>query len=283
MRQHDNLKLLEGIPLPDGWNGKQHACWRLAQQASYDRLLFLDADVRLTPDAVHRAVAEAIRTGVPLLSGFPMQETGTFAEKLLIPMMHFVLLGYLPMARMRQSLQPGLAAGCGQFFLADRRLYFEAQGHQAIASSRHDGIKLPRSFREHGLQTDIFDAGDIARCRMYHNRVEVVRGLLKNADEGIANGRLIGIFTVLLAGGAVLPLPSLIFALFGSHSTTIVAILTIATLFSFTPRFIAAFRFRQSLLGAALHPLSVAWFLGIQFTALYNSLVGKRIAWRGRR
>ena len=40
------VKLLQSKALPEGWNGKQHACWQLANAANYDRLLFLDADVR---------------------------------------------------------------------------------------------------------------------------------------------------------------------------------------------------------------------------------------------
>ncbi len=38
-----------------------------------------------------------------------------------------------------------------------------------------------------GLQTDVFDASSIARVRMYRTWGEVVRGLQKNATEGIAN------------------------------------------------------------------------------------------------
>ncbi len=39
--------------LPAGWCGKQHACHALAQHAAGDFVLFLDADVRLAPDATH--------------------------------------------------------------------------------------------------------------------------------------------------------------------------------------------------------------------------------------
>jgi hypothetical protein len=33
----------------------------------------------------------------------------------------------------------------------------------------HDGIKLPRAFRAAGIPTGLFDATDIAACRMYTN------------------------------------------------------------------------------------------------------------------
>ncbi|MFN7730461.1 MAG: glycosyltransferase family 2 protein, partial [Pirellula sp.] len=181
------VRLCRSAGLPEGWNGKQNACWQLAQLARHERLLFLDADVRLSPDAIGRMVAEQDRCGAPLVSGFPLQETGTIAERMLIPLMHYVLLGFLPIDQMRASAQPGFAAGCGQLFLAKREPYMSVGGHSAIANSRHDGIKLPKAFRRSGYMTDLFDATDIARCRMYHNLPQVVRGLLKNATEGIAN------------------------------------------------------------------------------------------------
>jgi glycosyltransferase involved in cell wall biosynthesis len=276
------LTLLEGIELPNGWNGKQHACWRLAQAANFDWMLFVDADVRLAPDAIRRMVAESLKSNTPLVSGFPIQETNTFSEQLLIPLMHFVLLGYLPIQRMRSSSQPGLAAGCGQIFLAQREAYFDVDGHRAIQSSRHDGIKLPRAFREKGYLTDIFDATDIARCRMYHNRREVVQGLLKNATEGIANPKLIGIFSVLLAGSAVLPILFLILSPLLNASLTTVILLSVSTGLSFVPRWLNARRFNQSRLGVLLHPLSVAWFLALQWQALIRAGLGLRVTWRGR-
>ncbi len=276
------LSLVEGIELPSGWNGKQHACWRLAQEAKYDWLLFVDADVRLAPDAIRRMVAESLKSNTPLVSGFPFQETNTFSEKLLIPLMHFVLLGYLPIRRMRSSSQPGLAAGCGQLFLAQRAAYFDVDGHRAIQSSRHDGIKLPRAFRESGYLTDIFDATDIARCRMYHNRREVVQGLLKNATEGIADPKLIGVFSVLLAGSAVLPILLLILSPILKASLITVSLLSVASVLSFVPRWLAARRFNQSRLGVLLHPFSVVWFLLLQWQALIRAGLGLRVTWRGR-
>jgi hypothetical protein len=277
------LRLVEGVEMPAGWNGKQHACWQLANAArAHDWLLFLDADVRVTPDAVQRIVAEALRTRARLLSGFPHQETGSFAEKLLIPLMHFLLLGYLPIQRMRGSTDPSLAAGCGQMMLAHRETYFTVGGHRAIQASRHDGLLLPRAFRRAGQPTDIFDASDIATCRMYHDRRQVVQGLLKNATEGIAQPPLIWIFTVLLLGAAVLPSLGWLMAWQAGQTRSTLAVLTLAVSFSFLPRMLAAIRFRQSWLGVALHPWAVLWFLGLQWRARWQQARGYVIPWRGR-
>ena len=87
---------------------------------------------------------------------------------------------------MRRSRHPAYGAGCGQLFLARREAYETAGGHAAIRATLHDGVKLPRAFRAAGLRTDLFDATDVASCRMYRNAGEVWRGLAKNATEGLA-------------------------------------------------------------------------------------------------
>lgn len=276
------VRLLESKMLPDGWNGKQHACWQLANQTQAEWLLFLDADVRLSKDAISRCLAEQKRRETPLISGFPMQETGTLAEKILIPLMHYVLLGYLPIDRMRSTLGVGLAAGCGQLFFADRQVYMSVGGHSAIRNSRHDGIQLPRTYRRAGHRTDIFDATDIARCRMYTSAQQVCNGLLKNATEGIANARLIVPFSILLVGGSVLPVASLAYGYWVGTSWIAMVLLFVAFVIGFIPRFLASKRFRQSYVGATLHPVGVLWFVALQWVSLFRKQLGLTTKWRGR-
>jgi len=278
------VRLIDAIPLPEGWNGKQHACWRLAKAANHPWFLFVDADVRFSEAAIPRMIAEAKKQEVELLSGFPLQETKTLAEKMLIPLMHFVLLGYLPIEQMRKSTSKGFSAGCGQLMLAQREAYWRCDGHRAIRASRHDGIKLPRAFRVHDMHTDIFDASDIARCRMYTTCSEVVRGLMKNATEGIASTGRIVPFTILLAGAAVLPIVSFIAVIVfvRNQQSFVYLLLGLASILSFVPRAIVVNRYSQGWLTVVLHPLSVAWFLLIQWKAWFQSRVGKRVLWRGR-
>ncbi|MGN6545023.1 MAG: glycosyltransferase family 2 protein [Aureliella sp.] len=277
------VQVLAGHGPPSGWNGKQHACWKLAEASRGQWLLFLDADVRLTSDALPRLLEQVRSEPVDLLSGFPRQITESPSEQLMIPLMHFILLGYLPLARMRSQPGAEYAAGCGQLFLARREPYFACEGHKSIAASRHDGVQLPRAFRKQHFKTDIFDASDIATCRMYHNAGEVTVGLLKNATEGIGNWRTIVPFTILLGGAAVLPIVSLVLGLIYAWGPLVLAELAVATALSLAPRAMAARRFGQSWLGVVLHPLSVAAFLVLQWIALLSEACGYRVRWRGRR
>jgi hypothetical protein len=279
------VRLVSGRPLPAGWCGKQHACWQLAEAARHDTWVFLDADVSPTPDAVARAVAFLDASGAALGSGFPRQATSCLLDWLLLPLIHFILLGFLPLVRSRQDGSPGMAAGCGQFFVTRRADYERAGGHAAIRASLHDGVKLPRAYRRAGLKTDICDATGIASCRMYERNGDVWRGLAKNATEGVGSPATIVPFTLLLGGGQILP-----FVLVGLGLATgwhawpwwAIAAAVAAAALAWLPRFLEAFRFRHSVASAVFHPLGVAVFLAIQWTALARKLLGLQTSWRGR-
>jgi hypothetical protein len=279
------VRLVVGGPLPSGWCGKQHACWQLSRAARHDTWAFLDVDVSPAPDAVVRSVAFLDASGADLVSGFPRQATACLLDWLLLPLIHFILLGFLPIARSRHDGSPGLAAGCGQMFLTRRAAYDRAGGHAAIRASLHDGVKLPRAYRRAGLKTDIFDATDLASCRMYERNADVWRGLSKNATEGIGSPATILPFTLLLVGGQVLPVAlvtaGLVTAWHGWPGWGIVAAWAAAVL-AWLPRVVEASRFRQSLAGVIVHPVAVVVFLVIQWVALARKSLGLKTSWRGR-
>jgi glycosyltransferase involved in cell wall biosynthesis len=268
------VRLEVAPPLPPGWCGKQHACFVLAKLARHDTFAFLDADVRLAPDALARMSHFLHTSKTGLVSGFPRQETGTLLEKLVLPLMHLVLLGFLPLAFMRWFRWSAFGAGCGQLFVTSRAAYEKVGGHAAIKESRHDGVTLPRAYRRAGFFTDIADATDLATCRMYRSAGEVWNGLAKNAREGLATNGGVGFWTVVLVCGQVLPLPLWI-------ATGLWQALAGVGL-SFGLRLALAMRFRQSMLGVLLHPVGVLALLAVQWFAVYRAAVGRPVGWKGR-
>ncbi len=274
------VRLISGPPLPAGWCGKQHACRVLARNARYSLLAFLDADVRLAPDGLARLAAFQQTSGADLVSGIPRQETGSWLEHLVIPLIHFILLGFLPMAWMRRSRSPKYAAGCGQLFLTTRSRYETMGTHEAIRASLHDGITLPRAYRQAGLRTDLCDATDIAVCRMYRGAAALWAGLAKNATEGLAQPALIVPATLLLLGGQVLPV--LLWLAWRWFTPWTAAVNGLATLLLFCPRLLGITRFRQSWWGAWLHPLGVLVLTAIQWHGLLRTLSGQPALWKGR-
>ena len=290
------VRLVGTQSLPAGWNGKQRACWLLAQETTAPLLLFLDADVRVKPHTLTRCSAELRARNIALLSGFPRQITVGWMERMLLPLIHFVLLGFLPIGRMRASTKASYAAGCGQFFLVEREAYFASGGHAAIRETRHDGLRLPQVFRRHGLRTDIFDLTQLAEVRMYDSAGAVWMGLAKNATEGLGAPVRIVPLTILLLLGQVLPLiAAMLWAAFWvsnflvgatfdhpGMAASVSVLLALAVIASYLPRLLAARRFEQPLLSALLHPLGIVMLLAIQWYALMKQILGRPVAWRAR-
>ena len=276
------VRLLQGAALPDGWCGKPFACQQLADQTTQAWLLFQDADVRLAPAAARQLVAYLETTDADLVSGVPRQLTGSWGERLLLPLIHFVLLGYLPLALMRATRHSAFAAGCGQLFCARRDAYQRAGGHAAIRATLHDGLQLPTAFRRAGLKTELCDVTALAVCRMYRSSAETWRGLAKNASEGMAAPGRIGVFTLLLGGGQVLPFVLLATLPWLAWPPLASSMLAAAALCCWLPRLDAAWRFRQSLGSALLHPVGVAMLLTIQWQAWLARRRKQPAMWRGR-
>ncbi len=278
------VRVLDAPPLPDGWCGKQHACWTLAHHARHEVLAFIDADVRLAPTGLARSVEQLVGGRAGLVSGVPLEETGTFFERLLLPLIHFLLLGFLPIWRMRASTGPAYAAGCGQLFVTTKDAYGRAGGHRAIRKSLHDGVTLPAAYRRAGLLTDLFDATDVARCRMYRSAHGVLVGLAKNATEGLAHPARIVPITALLIVGQVAPAAVVLLAFAGLVLLPAMAgwLFLAAWGCGALVRVDAASRFRQSALGAALHPAGVLALVAIQWYALGRQIAGRPSTWKGR-
>jgi glycosyltransferase involved in cell wall biosynthesis len=275
--EDSRVRLEKAPPLPPGWNGKQHACWCLAKTAQYELLCFVDADVRLEPTCVERMASFLQDGNKSLVSGFPRQQTITTLEWLLLPLIHFVLLGFLPMGKMRSGTNPSYAAGCGQFMMVRAEDYFTCGGHSNIRQTMHDGLRLPKLFREASFRTDLADLTVLASCRMYRSSAEVWYGLAKNATEGLGDPKRIGPVSLALLLGQVLPFVT-IFLVSGWARWLCVGAIIAAWL----PRWLAAWRFKQDWRGALLHPVGILLLLSIQWYALLRKVRGRAVSWRDR-
>lgn len=275
------VRIVPSVKLPAGWVGKQHACQRLAEASRGEWLLFIDADVRLEPGAIGRALAFARQSKASLVSTFPRQITATPGEAFIVPMIFYLLIGYLPFRSMRRSLAPSASAACGQFILAEREAYFASGGHAAIRDSMHDGVKLPRLFRKAGYSTDLFDGTTLCRVRMYTGFAQTWRGFTKNAYEGLGSVGLLVFLTTLHL--AVHIGPWLIFPLLflsGDAGLTLV-IAAVVILLQIAQRLLLSHRFGHSVALAPLHSVSITLLTIIQWHSYFLHRNSDR-SWKGR-
>jgi glycosyltransferase involved in cell wall biosynthesis len=270
------VRLLQAPVLPVGWIGKNHACQQLASAARGSHLLFLDADVELFPHAAAALSRHASERSLALVSGVPRQVMRSLGELMTVPAINFLLVGYLPIPRMRSTTDPALGAACGQLLLVDAAAYRAVGGHAAIQGCLHDALMLARHVRRAGLRTDLVAGAGLARCRMYDGLATAWPGFLKNAREGMANPIALPIWTLLLTGGHLLPW--VLWATTGQLGWPI----AIALALSLGLRLAVTVWARESLWSVPLHPLTIATALAIQWTALVLAQLGRPATWKGR-
>src|SRR5207244_1678809 len=116
------VEVMAAGELPPGWRGKNHALWRGAADAREDYVLFVDADLRVGPECVARAVGAAERARADLYTFLPRIEACTAAERAVQPLVAQLVIAWLPPREVNDPARPR-AGACGPFLLFRRAAY----------------------------------------------------------------------------------------------------------------------------------------------------------------
>lgn len=193
------LKVIESKieELPAGWLGKNWACNRLAQEASGNYLLFVDADVRLGNDIGTNWVNYAIEQNLSLLSVFPKQITDTRGSRITVPIMNWILLSLLPLPLVKNCSWSSFSAANGQFMLFKASDYFKIEPHSTFRNSHAEDIAISRFLKKSGYKTATLTGNSSIMCRMYGSLDEAINGFSKNVLHYFGNSYIATIAFVL--------------------------------------------------------------------------------------
>jgi chlorobactene glucosyltransferase len=184
------VRVINGKPLPPGWSGKNWACQQLSEAATGDILIFTDADVQWQPEALAALLAYKAHSQADLLTVWPTQETITPAERLVVPLLGMVILGYLPLLAVHHIPWPIFAAANGQCLLFRRGAYQSIGGHASVRKEIVEDVVLARRIKAHGLRLRMIDGAGLIGCRMYQDWASVRAGFAKNILAGHGNSQL---------------------------------------------------------------------------------------------
>lgn len=269
-------RVLAGEPLPPGWLGKPWACAQLAATAAARQaevLVFVDADVRLSPGAIDRAVALLQSSGLDVICPFPRQLAVGLGERLLQPLLQWSWLTTLPLRLAERSPRPTLTAACGQFLLIRREALDAAGGFAAVRGDVLDDIALVRAVKAAGGRGGVVDGTHLAECRMYESIEELWDGYGKSLWTAFGSpagaAAAIGVLTLVY----VVPPAA---ALRGSRIGAIGYVAAVAS------RIVAAERTGGRAVPDALaHPLSVLGLSALVVDSLWQRRRGT-LNWKGR-
>lgn len=188
--------VITGTPLPPTWLGKHWACHQLAQHAKADYLLFTDADVRWQENALRAIMAHQQETDAALLTVWPHQQNITLAERIIVPLMPFILLAFLPVDWAHDSKKAAATAANGQCMLFKREAYEEVGGHYAVRDNVLDDVTLAYNIKQRRLPLRMADGGSLLSCRMYDGWRAATEGFSKNILAAHGNSTLLLMLSV---------------------------------------------------------------------------------------
>ena len=181
-----HFRLIQAGPRPanERWVGKNWACSKAVEQLSSEWLLFIDADVRLKPDALQRALAQALDEQADLLSLAPRLSCGCLAEWMVQPIMASLLgLGF-PILETNDPASP-VAFAAGPFMLFKASTYRQIGGHRALAGEVVEDLALARAIKAGGHRLRYLLGLDAVDLRMYSNLAALWEGWTKNWFLGL--------------------------------------------------------------------------------------------------
>ena len=184
------LSYFNNEPLPTGWIGKNFACHQLAQKATGDYLLFMDADVIVGPSVLKRSVSFMLKKRVKLLSLFPEQIIKTPDEWKTVPIMNWILLTFLPLALVRWKWFSSLSAANGQFMLFDGENYRHKQWHRLVKYRNVEDIIIARLMKKRKMHIAVLLGNNDVACRMYTSYEHATKGFSLNIHQYFGGNRL---------------------------------------------------------------------------------------------
>lgn len=183
--QFDRLRVVQGRPLPPGWIGKCNACQHGSEFATGEWLLFLDADTEAGPNLVANLLATARRHQLDALSAFPLNQFGTWAERLILPIFWRLVFTVFPTIHAwNPTLPPHLAMAVGQCLMIRRSAYIAVGGHGVVRDKVLEDVEFAQVIRRAGYRLAVVAALDDIAVRMYQNAAQVRQGLAKHAHAG---------------------------------------------------------------------------------------------------
>lgn len=195
LREDARFRMIRGKTLPEGWRGKPHACQVLADEASGDVLLWIDADVTLQKKTLE-AVATMFTQPIDALTGFPRFKASNVLERLLTPLLHFFVYFHLPIALANHQRMVAATAASGAFIAIRKEVYEEIGGHASVKDAVVEDVALFRILKRHDKKAMLYNITDFVSCAMYANRQETWQGFQKNCFRGINHSYPTGIFLV---------------------------------------------------------------------------------------
>jgi glycosyltransferase involved in cell wall biosynthesis len=281
------VTVMAAAKLEKGWTGKANAIWTAARKARGRWLLFTDADTVHEEGNLRRAIHEAARHKVGMLSYSPRQIVSGLWQRTIMPLVFSELALAYPPDKVSDPNQR-IAAANGQFLLVEREAYRRLGGHPAVADRVLEDVELAFLAKRRKVGLRFRYAGEAVATRMYRTTSAMIEGWTKNLALLFNNVLALALWRALDIA-LLIGLPWLAVELWSAHFAAhslewlgagwVLLLLWVRNLIRFYAR-VAKSNF--GLVDCALSPLGLPLFAGLLYRSWFQHRVLKQVSWKGR-
>jgi chlorobactene glucosyltransferase len=285
MAAADNrIKLITGESLPHDWAGKPFACYQLAQQAGGDWLLFVDADTVHAPHMLRSVLDVALKLKVSLLSGFPRQLTSSLPQKIAVPVIYFIILGWAPLWLIHRLKSRRPSVAIGQFLLFPRDEYWRIGGHKVVQSRILDDIWMGIEVSRHQGRHVAIDLSPVVSCNMYPTVGSMWSGLVRCVYSVTALSPVMLLFLIPLAWLFFIGPFYWLWNGFFMYDAPLVwrGLVVFQVALVIFMRWLMDNRFKEAPVSAWLHLLGIGYIFVVAVYSFARWLVGAGVSWKER-
>jgi chlorobactene glucosyltransferase len=280
----DRIRLFTGEPLPNDWAGKPFACYQLAQQARGEWLLFVDADTVHAPHMLRSVLDTARKLKISLLSGFPRQLAESLPQKIAVPIIYFIIMGWAPLWLIHRLKSTHPSVAIGQFLLFSRDEYWRIGGHKVVQSRILEDIWMGIEVSRHGGRHVAVDLSSVVSCNMYPTVGGMWSGLVRCVYSVTAISPIMLLLLVPLAWLFYIGPFYWLWNGFFMYDAPLLwrALVVFQVMLVIFMRWLVDNRFKEPSVSAWLHLLGIGYIFVVVIYSFLRWLVGAGVTWKER-
>jgi len=271
------VDVLAGSAPPSGWSGKLWALHQGLQHVDSERVLLLDADIRLAPGTLAALNQRMNDERLALVSVMATLHVDNLWEKLLLPPFIFFFKLIYPFA-LANDPNSRVAAAAGGCILLDRATLHAAGGFEALHDAIIDDCTLARRIKTAGGRTWLGLGHSVCAIRPYGTVDKIWNMVARSAFTQLRySTSLLLVCSALLILSFFVPVIALTANDTLTAATGGIALLAMGAAYSPTVRY-----YGLNLFWVATLPLAAGLFLAMTWSSAARYWSGERSRWKNR-
>ncbi len=275
--QLEELTIIPGAALPEGWSGKLWALEQGRKHVKTNNLILLDADIMLKPGLIASVADKVKKDGLQMLSLMAHLKMETQWERFLMPAFIFFFKLLYPFHLSNQP-QSRMAAAAGGFIWLKADILASLGGFACIKDALIDDCSLASQVKKAGHRTWTGLSHSVFSIRSYEDLATIWLMVTRTAyTQLFYSSLLLAVCTLLMIAAFMLPLLAL------TSSQPAVFICGISTLVLQVICYLPTLRYYKlpPAYGLSL-PFAGMLYLVMTWDSAFQHYFGKGASWKGR-